>query len=89
MAEQGEDDKTAAELMMFLAHSPSPIKRFESSPVARSTGGTARVLFAEPIELGNPAKVTQHSNLALARPITAGDRSTDMQGGSVSATRET
>ncbi|WVR03975.1 hypothetical protein IAU60_000974 [Kwoniella sp. DSM 27419] len=57
-ADRREEDKDAAELMMFLAHSPSPMKRFEgrapgsepSSPTAAyrpSLGAAARVLFAD------------------------------------------
>ncbi len=67
-AERGEDDKTAAELMMFLAHSPSPMKRFALS--AARTSGTARVLFADGDEAAG-GKVAQHSKLA-APPISAG-----------------
>ncbi|WVQ73807.1 hypothetical protein IAR50_003388 [Cryptococcus sp. DSM 104548] len=52
-----EEDKTAAELMMFLAHSPSPMKSAKrgaapgggapDSPSRPSLGAAARVLFAD------------------------------------------
>ena len=80
-----EEDKDAAELMMFLAHSPSASsqpKRAQSP--ARSVGRAARVLFADDEDdgkgvvglgvngpLGNTGKVERHSNLVLAPPILA------------------
>lgn len=74
------DDTDAAELMMFLAHSPSPAtkptSRFDvpqssgtESP-GRSFGKAARVLFADEVGPG-VGKVEKHSNLALAPPIGA------------------
>ncbi len=72
-ADRGEDEQDAAELMMFLAHSPSPMKRFNPSypsPV-RTAGGAARLLFADAGEAGGGAKLAQHSNLAMAPPIIA------------------
>lgn len=43
-----EDEQTAAELMMFLAHSPSPIRKRAPSDMRSTTfGATARVLFSE------------------------------------------
>lgn len=70
--DRGEEDNSAAELMMYLAHSPSPMKRSNPSafPV-RTTGGAARVLFADAGEAAGGVTVTQHSNLASAPPITA------------------
>jgi len=47
MMGRGEDDKAAAELMMFLAHSPSPIRPKRNSADAPSLSGTARVLFSD------------------------------------------
>lgn len=61
-----DEDTNAAELMMFLAHSPSPATQPHDPPM-RSVGGAARVLFAE----DGPGRVEKHSNLALAPPITA------------------
>ena len=63
-----EEDKDAAELMMFLAHSPSASRRMPDEARPRNVGATARVLFADDV---GPAKVERHSNLALAPPITA------------------
>jgi hypothetical protein len=63
--ERGEEYKNAAELMMFLAHSPSPMKRFNPGARAPASPTTARVLFAD-----GEAKVGK-SNLAMAPPITA------------------
>ena len=67
--DRDEADTDAAELMMFLAHSPSPARTVHHSP-SRSVGGAARVLFSES---DTPNKVERHSNLALAPPITASD----------------
>ncbi|WWC68788.1 uncharacterized protein I206_102723 [Kwoniella pini CBS 10737] len=78
--DQREEDKNAAELMMFLAHSPSPMKRVntnedndENKP---SLGMAARILFADSdsseeqtIPIKRKDSFT-HSNLALAPPIT-------------------
>ena len=66
---RGEEDKNAAELMMFLAHSPSPMKTPARNAVSpsRAAGGVARVLFADREE----GKVKEHSNLGLAPPITS------------------
>ncbi|KAK4686891.1 hypothetical protein P7C73_g3236, partial [Tremellales sp. Uapishka_1] len=77
-SERGEDDKTAAELMMYLAHSPSPMKKFPSVDAPRpSLGGAARVLFPDgeksPTADLFGSKVHHHSNLALAPPLTAHD----------------
>ncbi|KAL1410252.1 hypothetical protein Q8F55_004258 [Vanrija albida] len=47
MAGRGEEDKNAVELMMFLAHSPSPARKRQASDGQLSFGGTARVLFSE------------------------------------------
>lgn len=46
---RGDEDKAAVELMMFLAHSPSPVrKRSSTNSENRPTfGTTARVLFAD------------------------------------------
>ncbi|WRT65543.1 uncharacterized protein IL334_002488 [Kwoniella shivajii] len=84
--QRGEEDKNAAELMMFLAHSPSPMKRFsgQNAPEPESPtnfrpslGAAARVLFAD--DDSRPAASTSRfpsqpdigqSNLALAPPIT-------------------
>ena len=75
-----EADKDAAELMMYLAHSPSPARTLHASqsPSHRMSksasdgagggGSAARVLFAD---TGNDYKVERHSNLVLAPPITA------------------
>ena len=71
-------DKDAAELMMFLAHSPSPARTLHApqSPSRAHREGSAgyaspkaaRVLFAD-----GPSdyKVERHSNLGIAPPITA------------------
>ena len=78
-----EADKDAAELMMYLAHSPSPARTLQASQspsrVSKSStleggggGGAARVLFADP---GNDYKVERPSKLGLAPPITADQRS--------------
>ena len=77
LEDRKEEDNTAAELMMFLAHSPSPLKRPNPSTPARTMGDAARVLFAEPLEVGSGAKVAQHSNLVMATPITAGAEGTE------------
>lgn len=66
------DDKTAADLMLFLAHSPSPVTRVAPSPARlNEVKGAARVLFADS---GDNREVKQepriHSNLAMAPPIT-------------------
>ena len=63
-----DEDKNAAELMMFLAHSPSPATRTAAEPT-RALGSAARVLFAEGSE--GVKHDASHSNLALAPPITA------------------
>jgi hypothetical protein len=44
---RGEDDQQAAELMMFLAHSPSPLRPKRNSADVPSFNGTARVLFSD------------------------------------------
>ncbi|ORY29499.1 hypothetical protein BCR39DRAFT_168847 [Naematelia encephala] len=77
-AEEPEDeDQDAAELMMFLAHSPSPAKPARRESLHGSMGSAARVLFADP-PITNPnnpnmtgTEVKAHSNLAMAPPITA------------------
>lgn len=44
----GDDDKAAAELMMFLAHSPSPVRpKRNSADAPKNFHGTARVLFSD------------------------------------------
>lgn len=63
-----EEDKDAAELMMFLAHSPSASRKKPDAESSRNLGGAARVLFADDTAA---VKVERHSNLALAPPITA------------------
>lgn len=74
-----DEDTDAAELMMFLAHSPSAAGTRRYSPLSDSAssssmGGAARVLFADGPH--DPPKQQQppvgSSNLALAPPITAG-----------------
>ena len=76
-----EADEDAAELMMFLAHSPSPAKPGRRPPDSPSRlAAAARVLFADtPVNGDGSAvgkeehgRVTRHSNLVLAEPITAG-----------------
>ncbi|ORX36286.1 hypothetical protein BD324DRAFT_628170 [Kockovaella imperatae] len=66
-------DKDAAELMMFLAHSPSPARTMRSPSRMTREGsghnGAARVLFAD--MPGQEYKVERHSNLVSAPPITA------------------
>ncbi|BEJ13653.1 hypothetical protein CspHIS471_0308270 [Cutaneotrichosporon sp. HIS471] len=47
MANRPEDDQTAAELMMYLAQSPSPVRKRAQSDAQSSFSGTARVLFSE------------------------------------------
>lgn len=47
IATRPEDDQTAAELMMFLAHSPSPVRKRASDVPTTTFGATARVLFSE------------------------------------------
>jgi hypothetical protein len=66
-----EEDKDAAELMMFLAHSPSASRRKTDVENPRNLGGTARVLFADSPTIASSSKVERHSNLAMAPPITA------------------
>lgn len=61
--QQEEEDRSAAELMMFLAHSPSPLHQPSDSP--RASPSTARVLFTGGEE-------RSRSNLA-APPITNTD----------------
>lgn len=64
------DDKAAADLMLFLAHSPSPVTRVKPSPNRlNEVKGAARVLFQEP-ELKDVKETRGHSNLASAPPIT-------------------
>lgn len=63
--EPGEEDRSAADLMMFLAHSPSPLRK-AARTAAPASPGTARVLFGDGEKLGK-------SNLAMAPPITAND----------------
>ncbi|RXK41219.1 hypothetical protein M231_01369 [Tremella mesenterica] len=68
-----EEDKTAAELMMFLAHSPSPMKKSSSTSMMTDRNGNgkvARVLFADRPER-EEGRVKEHSNLVLAPPIFA------------------
>lgn len=60
----GEEDRSAADLMMFLAHSPSPLRKAARSTIPASPG-MARVLFGEE-RIGK-------SNLAMAPPISASD----------------
>ena len=71
-------DKDAAELMMYLAHSPSPMKKTPAPSPSRMMGGAARVLFADGDASSGGSgtregthEVEKHSNLALAPPITA------------------
>ncbi|KAK6907183.1 hypothetical protein I203_101173 [Kwoniella mangroviensis CBS 8507] len=72
-----EEDKNAAELMMFLAHSPSPMKTVHSQEDDRpSLGMAARVLFADEEEPSNDKEASKggasgarSSNLVLADPI--------------------
>lgn len=48
LSSRPEDEQTAAELMMFLAHSPSPVRKRAPSDIPTSGfGATARVLFSE------------------------------------------
>lgn len=63
------DDTDAADLMLFLAHSPSPITRVKPSPSRLNEvrgSGAARVLFQD----DGPKEARGHSNLASAPPIT-------------------
>jgi hypothetical protein len=61
------DDTDAADLMLFLAHSPSPVTRVKPSRVNEIRGtGAARVLFQD----DGPKEPRVHSNLASAPPIT-------------------
>lgn len=70
-AERGEDDKNAAELMMFLAHSPSPMKRDDSSSSyssnSRASGIPARVLFSE--STNNMMSNASSTGLGLGPPV--------------------
>ena len=64
------DDKAAADLMLFLAHSPSPVTRVKPSPNRMNeVKGAARVLFQDP-EPKDIKEPRLHSNLASAPPIT-------------------
>ena len=72
--ETDEEDKDAAELMMFLAHSPSATRRKPDGDSPRNVGATARVLFADDPVSASTSKVERHSNLAMAPPITARGR---------------
>lgn len=64
------EDKDAADLMLFLAHSPSPVTRVKPSPSRlNEVRGTARVLFQDS-DGEKPKEVRAHSNLASAPPIT-------------------
>ncbi|WWD16673.1 hypothetical protein CI109_101103 [Kwoniella shandongensis] len=81
-----EEDKDAAELMMFLAHSPSPMKSLRGyapgqhepgSPTRPSLGAAARVLFAdaddEKPKLPSPlSPTTTATNTNMSAPITPG-----------------
>ncbi|OXM75492.1 hypothetical protein C364_06903 [Cryptococcus neoformans Bt63] len=66
-----EEDQNAAELMMFLAHSPSPLKSAGKSvpvesadlPAKPSFGTAARVLFAEEDKVKPPLHFTLGSSL--------------------------
>jgi hypothetical protein len=63
-------DKDAADLMLFLAHSPSPVTRLKpATNRLNEVRGTARVLFQDE-ETEKPKAVRTHSNLASAPPIT-------------------
>ncbi|WVQ94482.1 hypothetical protein IAU59_001561 [Kwoniella sp. CBS 9459] len=75
---RGDEDNTAAELMMFLAHSPSPMKRYSgpapgqqdpgspsSSSYRPSLGAAARVLFADP---DDEASQGREAGSSLAKP---------------------
>ena len=69
---EGKDteDKDAADLMLFLAHSPSPITRVKPSPSRlNEVRGAARVLFQDQ-DTDRTNEVRPQSNLASARPIT-------------------
>lgn len=64
------EDKDAADLMLFLAHSPSPITRVKPSPSRlNEVRGTARVLFQDQ-DSDRTHEVRPQSNLASAPPIT-------------------
>lgn len=64
------DDKAAADLMLFLAHSPSPVTRVKPAPNRlNEVKGAARVLFQDP-EPKDTNEPRTHSNLASAPPIT-------------------
>ncbi|KAK8861421.1 hypothetical protein IAR55_002240 [Kwoniella newhampshirensis] len=82
--ERGEEDKNAAELMMFLAHSPSPMKSLRryapgqeepGSPTRPSLGAAARVLFADTdddrIKGPSPRSPTTTTN-STSIPVTPG-----------------
>lgn len=68
VAQKDTADSDAADLMLFLAHSPSPITRVKPSPSRlNEVRGTARVLFQD-MESDKPDRPL--SNLASAPPIT-------------------
>lgn len=73
LGNRGEDDKTAVELMMFLAHSPSPVRKRTNSEVRPTFGSTARVLFADdeprsgPGSMGPPLSVRRDTHPLGAR----------------------
>ncbi|ODO09251.1 hypothetical protein I350_02851 [Cryptococcus amylolentus CBS 6273] len=94
-----EEDKTAAELMMFLAHSPSPMKSAKrggppDSPNRPSLGAAARVLFAdEDRSKQTPSSSSSTSALPSASssfsagsslPSSIGHKKTHSRGGSYS-----
>lgn len=74
-----EEDQDAAELMMFLAHSPSPLKSARKSVPAESAdlpdkpsfGAAARVLFAEEDKVKPPL----HSILGSSLPSSSHGKS--------------
>lgn len=76
-----EEDQDAAELMMLLAHSPSPLKSARKSapvdnadlplPAKSSFGAAARVLFAE----GDKVKPPLHSSLGSSLPSSSHGKS--------------
>lgn len=67
----GTDDTAAADLMLFLAHSPSPVTRVKPSPQRlNEVKGAARVLFQDP-EPKDTNEPRVPSNLASAPPITS------------------
>ncbi|OCF34654.1 hypothetical protein I316_03696 [Kwoniella heveanensis BCC8398] len=78
----GEEDNTAAELMMFLAHSPSPMKRYSGSAPGQqdtdspsaasfrpSLGAAARVLFADSDPDEEAASKARDASAPASTPI--------------------